>query len=75
MFEKTRECLDRFEKFYTESNWKSEVTKEDYDFCRYFELYLAKAIMSDFRECDAEKIAKIILATLGLSNEIKVKVE
>lgn len=75
MFEEVRKCLDKFEKFLTECNRTSDPSEEEYDFYRYFELYLAKAIMSDFNDCNAEKIAKIILATLGLSNEIKVKVD
>lgn len=76
MFENIRKCLDDYEKstedFYTDYDY----TVEDREIIDYFEMNFAKAIMKDLRIYkNDEKIAKIILAAKGLSNEIKVKVE
>lgn len=73
MFENIRKCLDEFEETINKANvnWNS-ITKEDEDILNYFNLNLAKALMKDW---ESEKIAKIILAAKGLSNDIKVKVE
>lgn len=77
MFEDVKKCLDEYENIINELNGCSfhyELSKEKEDYLDYFELHLAKAIMTD-RFINAEKVAKIILAAKGLSNEIKVKVE
>lgn len=76
MFENIRKCLDDYEKsiedFYTDYDY----TTEDKDIIDYFEMNFAKAIMKDLEIYkNDEKIAKIILAAKGLSNEVKVKVE
>lgn len=72
MFENIRKCLDEYE--YTMNNVRfDEITKEEEDIICYFDLHISKALMTDL--CDHEKIAKIILASKGLSNQIKVRVE
>lgn len=77
MFGNIRKCLDEFEdwlKHYEGIMRENNgcLYKTDNEVADFFELNLAKALMQD---CDAEKVAKIILAAKGLSNEIKVKVE
>ena len=70
----TRKVLDDFEntynKIYTQWNW----TKEEVDELDYFSMHLAKALMQD-GYIKADAVAKIILASMDLSSEIKVKVE
>lgn len=79
MFKNIRKCLDEYEKW--EEGYFNSINKHqsgtvvkylDMETSDFFELHLAKALMKD---CDAAKIAKIILASKGISNEIKVKVE
>lgn len=75
MFENIRKVLDEYEDAWTKINTRLfEVSKEDEDNIIYFDMHLAKALMKDAPAGD-EAVAKIILATKGLSNEIKVKVE
>jgi hypothetical protein len=75
MFENTRKVLDEFEKAY--GNILKDgfnVSKDDEDAVVYFSVHLARALMQDEYVLD-ESVAKIILATRNLSNEITVKVE
>lgn len=77
-FKNIERCLNEYEeackKCYKEP--ETEEEKEALDFIEYFDLHLAKAIMSDLQYCDkGEKVAKIILAMLRLSNEVKIKIE
>lgn len=75
MFEGIRKCLDEYEETCEQINWRNP-TYEEAQVLDYFDLHLAEAIMTDFDYGDrGEKLAKIILATLGISNEIKVKIE
>ena len=75
MFEEIRECLDKIEKAdHNYRNFPYETSKEDEDILVYSELYITKALMKD-SFIDSERVAKLILAAKGLSNEIKVKVE
>ena len=78
MFENIKKCLDDYEKsldLYNNGDF-NKITKQDADNIEYFEMNLAKAIMKDLEVYKHdEKVAKIILAAKGLSNEIKVKVE
>lgn len=78
MFKNIRECLDNYEKsidLYNQGEF-NKVTEMDNDNIEYFEMNFAKAIMKDLEKYKHdEKVAKIILATKGLSNEVKVKVE
>ena len=71
MFENTREVLDKMENVY---NTCATCLEDEADLWEYFDMYLAKALMKD-SFVKAENVAKIILATKGLSSEIKVKVE
>lgn len=50
------------------------LTEEEKDVMNYFELYFAKMLMQN-RFINSEKVAKIILATKGLSGEISVKIK
>ena len=78
MFENIRKCLDEYEKTIDKIYVISDATTEDFETIEYFDMDFAKAIMKDMNNGkfkDDEKIAKIILASKGLSNEIKVKVE
>lgn len=81
MFKEIRKCLDEFEEACRkDGNW-SNLTEEEKssiaDTIDYFDMHLAEAIMKDsgHNGDKGEKIAKIILATLGMLNDIKVKVE
>jgi hypothetical protein len=75
MFNEIRKCLDEYEEVCEQMNWRN-LTEEEANVLDYFDLHLAEAIMKDFDYGDrGEKLAKIILATLGMSNEIKVKIE
>ena len=75
MFENIRKYLDEYE----DINCNRDIfnlSKEEIDIVKYFELNFAKALMQeDQRHLDSEKIAKIILATKGLSNEINIKID
>ena len=78
MFDNIKQCLHEYEEslnnFY---NCRIDSpTEKERDIIEYFELNLAKAIISDFTYNNADvKIAKIILALKDISNEIKVKIE
>ena len=50
------------------------TTQDEEDILIYFNMHLAKALMQD-EYIGAEKVAKIILASKDLSNEIIVKVQ
>lgn len=70
MFNRIRKCLDEFENhFLNECNETDKIkTQNVFD---YFDLHLAEALMSDLSNSD--RVAKIILASKGLSSEIKIK--
>ena len=72
MFDEIREYLDKYEEIFDKPYHL--LTDEEIDIVEFLEVYLAKAIMKDFKE-RSESIAKIILAYLGVSNEIKIKIE
>lgn len=73
MFESIRKCLDELEESLDLASRNDNLfSRKNKDAIEYFELHLAKALME---ECDSEKVAKIILAAKGLSNEVVVKVE
>lgn len=72
MFDGIRECLDRYEEIIDKPYHL--LTEEELDAVSFLNLHLAEAIMKDFKE-QGESIAKIILAYLGVSNEIKIKIE
>ena len=76
LFENIRKVLDEFESTYNQIVDKGciDMTKEEEDMVKYFNMRLAKALMQN--ECiDDCIVAKIILATRDLSNEIIVKVQ
>ena len=77
MFENIRKCLDDCEKASEKQTQQGYLDKaEDINILEYFELDMSKALMKDLGAYNFdEKIAKIILAAKGLSNEVKVKVE
>lgn len=78
MFDNIEKCLNEYKKVYEKyvKDWQHKVTQEEDNILEYFDLHLAEAIMTDFQYCDkGAKVAKIILAMQGLSNEIKVKIE
>ena len=72
MFEEIRECLDKYEK--TLKRMGYPLTEEEKNTIKFFDVHLAEEIIRNFGENDSESIAKIILAHLGMSNEIKIKV-
>ena len=78
MFENIRKCLDEYEKslnLYNNGEFQ-KVKEQDEDNIEYFDMNFAKAIMKDLEHYKHDdKVAKIILASKGLSNEVKVKVE
>ena len=76
MFEEIRKCLDEYEEVCNRPHVYYNPTEEEVNVMDYFELHLAEAILKDSRyNNNGEKLAKIILATLGMSNEIKIKIE
>lgn len=78
MFEEIRKCLDEYEEVCKKYDGCYYPTEKEMCILDYFDLHLAEAIMRDFGvggNDKGEKLAKIILATLGMSNDIKVKVE
>ena len=78
MFNNIKKCLNEYEetcKRIREDNYR-EPTEKELSIISYFDLHFAEAIMTDLQSGDkGEKVAKIILAMQGLSNEIKVKIE
>ena len=76
MFENIKQCMYEYEEVCKKLNGWDNPTKEESNILEYLDLHLAEAIMTDFQYCDkGVKIAKIILAMQGISNEIKVKIE
>lgn len=78
MFENIEKCLNEYKEVCEKcrKDFQYKPTQEEHNAFDYLDLHLAQAIMSDFKYCDkGVKIAKIILAMQGLSNEIKVKIE
>ena len=77
MFENIKQCIREYEDIL--SNFRGfdyEPTKEELNIIEYFTLHLAQAIMTDLEYDNSdEKLAKIILAAKGLSNEVTIKVE
>ena len=69
MFENIKNCLEKFEKAIENCGSKS-FSREEKDTIEYFELHLAEALI---KECDSQKIAKIILAERGFGKEVTVK--
>ena len=72
MFDEIRECLDRYEEIFDKPYHL--LTEEEVDAVSFLKLHLAEAIMKSFND-QGEAMAKIILAYLGVSNEIKIKIE
>ena len=78
MFTNIEKCLNEYKEVHEKwiKDWDYNPTSEESNVIDYLDLHLAEAIMTDFRDYDkGEKVAKIILAMQGLSNEIKVKIE
>lgn len=75
MFKEVRKVLDDFENAANKCHNGEDLLKEDEEVLEFFEINLAKALIKVGYPNSAEKIAKIILAYKGLSNEVKVKVE
>ena len=76
IFTNIKKCLSEYEEVCKKLNGWDNLTEEESNILNYFDLHFAEAIMTDFQYDDkGEKIAKIILAMQGLSNEIKVKIE
>lgn len=76
MFDNIIEILDKFESTYNNciESYKNVLTEEEQDTLTYLSVNLAKALMLNDWIND-ESVAKIILATKNLSNEITVKVD
>ena len=77
MFENMKQCLREYENISSNfRNFDYEPTKDELNIIEYFTLHFAQAIMTDLGyDNNDEKLAKIILATKGLSNEVTIKVE
>lgn len=76
MFDNIKKCLKEYEEVRSKFNKNQYLSKEEEYIIEHLDLHLAEAIMKDYHYDDmGEKIAKIILASLGVSNEIKVKIE
>jgi hypothetical protein len=75
MFEGIRKVLDDFETTFNKLNSNSlDTTTEEENILLYFNMHLAEALMQE-SYVGSDKVAKIILASNGLLNDIKVKVE
>lgn len=77
-FKNIEKCLSEYEEACKKCREEPKYCedKEVTNIIEYLDLHLAEAIMTDLQYCDkGVKIAKIILAMQGLSNEIKVKIE
>ena len=76
MFKNIINVLNEFEETLTRLNKECPypMPEEYEDILNYFELSLGKALMQN-RCIDSGKLAKIILASKGLSNEIKIKID
>lgn len=75
MFEGIRKVLDDFETTFNKLNSNSlDATVEEENILLYFNMHLAEALMQE-SYVGSDKVAKIILASKGLLNDIKVKVE
>ena len=72
MFDEIRDCLDEFEEVYEKP--QHQLTEEEVNIVRFLDLHLAEAIMKSFTD-QGESIAKVIMAYLGISNEIKVRMD
>lgn len=74
MFKNIINILSEFEETVNRLNKEcsADLTEEDKNVLDYFDLSLAKALMQN-RYVDSEKLGKIILASKGLSNEIKIE--
>ena len=76
MFEGIRKCLDDFEN--TLNKYQNEPypipTDEEERILLYFNLHLAEELMKE-GYVGSDKVAKIIMVTKGLRDEVKVKVE
>ena len=72
MFDEIRDCLDEFEEVYEKP--QHQLTEEEVNIVRFLDLHLAEAIMKSFTG-QGESIAKVIMAYLGISNEIKVRMD
>ena len=71
MFDNIKECLNQFE-----NTWKNVlkvgcVSTQEESILNFFDLHLAESIMKDLESDQGEKLAKIILVSLGMSNETK----
>lgn len=76
MFYEIRKCIDEYERISKKYESWERPTGDDLDVLEFLDLHLAKAIIKDFHYADkGEKLAKIILATLGMSNEIKINID
>lgn len=75
MFEGIRKVLDDFETTFNKLNSNPlDATTEEENVLLYFNMHLAEALMQE-SYVGSDKVAKIILASKGLLNDIKVKVE
>jgi hypothetical protein len=76
MFQNIRNVLETYEKTYNNiiQNGTLKISEEDENIIQYFGMHLAKALMQDEFIPDVS-IAKIILATRDLSNDITVKIQ
>ena len=74
MFDNIKKVLDEYEEILNNFDDNGTLTKEEEDTLVYLNVNLAKALMQN-RWLDDEVVAKIVLATRGLSNEIVVKVQ
>lgn len=75
MFEGIRKVLDDFETTFNKLNINLlEATTEEENVLLYLNMHLAEALMQE-SYVGSDKVAKIILASNGLLNDIKVKVE
>ena len=77
MFNNIKQCLSKYEESVERVGKISylEYRAEDYDTIDYFTLHFAEAIMKDVSKSECEKLAKVLFAMLGLSNQVNVEIK
>lgn len=74
MFQKIKECLYNYEFATQKVSETGEVDKEDIEVLDFFDIHLAEELIKD-TFIDHEKVAKIIMAFVGIKERIEIQVK
>ena len=78
MFDNIKKCLSKYEESVeraSKGSYYFEYEEADYSTINYFTLHFAEAIMEDSSKSECEKLAKVLFAMLGLSNNVNVEIK